>query len=182
MLAYNAEGRWEPGIGDPTIMGWVTVVAYFLAAILCWQAARRASRAGQPTQFWYVFTLGLVALGINKQLDLQTWLTLFFKGIAIRENIYEDRRGLQAAFIGLISLGGAVGLVGLKLLAGRLTKPVGIALAGGIFLATFVIVRAVSFHHVDQMLGMDLGGFRLNWLLELGGISGVAAGAWLARA
>ena len=33
---------WEPGIGDPTFIGWFTVFAYLIAAVLCGvNAARR---------------------------------------------------------------------------------------------------------------------------------------------
>ncbi len=39
-------GNWSPGIGDPTFVGWFTVVAYFDAALACWKA--RAS-AGAPS-------------------------------------------------------------------------------------------------------------------------------------
>ena len=27
--------RWRPGIGDPTVLGWATVVAYALSFVLC---------------------------------------------------------------------------------------------------------------------------------------------------
>ena len=39
-LVTGADGRWHPGIGDPTIMGWVTVVAYALATYFGFQALR----------------------------------------------------------------------------------------------------------------------------------------------
>ena len=29
------DGHWRLGIGDPTVVGWATVAAYFLAAGLC---------------------------------------------------------------------------------------------------------------------------------------------------
>ena len=35
---------------------------------------------------------------------------------------------------------------------------------------TFIAVRAVSFHHVDVFLKSAVGGVRMNWALELGGI------------
>jgi hypothetical protein len=59
----------------------VTVGAYFAAAYLCWRCARRSPVDGKGWSgtrlFWYLFTAALVFLGFNKQLDLQTWLTLF---------------------------------------------------------------------------------------------------------
>lgn len=38
----------------------------------------------------------------------------------------------------------------------------------------FIIVRVTSFHHVDLMLHMEIGGWRLHWILELGGIACIA--------
>src|SRR5579862_622210 len=105
-LAFTADDHWEPGIGDPTVIGWVTVAAYFLAACLSFRAAWRSPRARRgwsgPRLFWGLFTVALVLLGINKQLDLQTWFTLFFKQVALHEGWYERRRPVQAAFIGAV--------------------------------------------------------------------------------
>ncbi len=42
-------GTWSPGIGDPTIVGWITVVTYFTAAYLCWLAFKvERFRRGLP--------------------------------------------------------------------------------------------------------------------------------------
>jgi hypothetical protein len=185
LFAFTANDHWEPGIGDPTVVGWVTVVAYFVAAYLSWQAARGARpRPGQspgPFRFWTIFALGLVFLGFNKQLDLQTWFTLFLKKLALEEGWYQVRRTFQALFIAGVALAGLLSLSGLRALAGRNTRPIRTALVGGVFLGCFILIRASSFHHVDQMLGMDLGGLRVNWILELGSISCIAFAAWLAR-
>ena len=39
------------------------------------------------------------------------------------------------------------------------------------------MIRATSFHHVDQLLHVNLLGFKMNWILELGGIFSIAFGA-----
>ena len=38
--------NWTPGIGDPTIGGWVTVALYLLASGSCWISAQKL-RAGR---------------------------------------------------------------------------------------------------------------------------------------
>jgi hypothetical protein len=35
----------------------------------------------------------------------------------------------------------------------------------------FVLIRAASFHHVDQFIGQTILGLRWNWVLEMSGIS-----------
>jgi len=42
---------WMPGIGDPTLLGWLTVAAYFTAAGLCLRAALRAGTEIQALGF-----------------------------------------------------------------------------------------------------------------------------------
>ena len=50
-------------------------------------------------------------------------------------------------------------------------------LYGLAFLSAFIVIRATSFHHVDQLLHIHLLGFKINWILELGGIIYVAFGS-----
>jgi hypothetical protein len=68
--------RWRPGIGDPTVGGWLTVLLYFLAAGICWSVVRLLSRRNvvqrREGKAWRALTLLFCAFGINKQLDLQT--------------------------------------------------------------------------------------------------------------
>ena len=45
-----------------------------------------------------------------------------------------------------------------------------LAFIGLFFLLTFVVIRAASFHHFDAMLGYEILGARMNWVLELTGI------------
>jgi hypothetical protein len=57
LFAFTEDDHWEPGIGDPTFVGWVTVVAYVIAAYLCWRAARGTARQpgtyASPRGFWW---------------------------------------------------------------------------------------------------------------------------------
>jgi hypothetical protein len=42
-----------------------------------------------------------------------------------------------------------------------------LAFIGLFFLISFIMIGAVSFHHVDQMLRFTILNVRMNWLLEL---------------
>ena len=64
---------WRPGIGDPTIGGWITVVLYFAAMASCWVTAR--NREIEDRRIWTTISILFLGLGINKQLDLQSALT-----------------------------------------------------------------------------------------------------------
>ena len=50
-------------------------------------------------------------------------------------------------------------------------------LCGLFFTLTFIVVRAISFHHIDEILGTHIAGVRVNWFLELGGIGIVLVAA-----
>jgi hypothetical protein len=184
LFAFTEDDHWAPGIGDPTVVGWVTVAAYFIAAFLSWRAMRAASEltgvSRGPVRFWAILTAVLVFLGFNKQLDLQTWFTLFFKHLALEEGWYEIRRKFQAAFIAGVAIAGSLSLVGMRMLAGSANRSIRTALTGSVFLGCFILIRASSFHHVDQMLGMDLGGLKVNWILELGSIAVIGYAAQIA--
>ena len=69
--------RWAPGIGDPTVVGWVTVVVYAAVAFLCLSARNNvAMHEGRRVRtLWLGLGILLVILGINKQLDLQSLFT-----------------------------------------------------------------------------------------------------------
>jgi hypothetical protein len=104
-VAVGSDGRWEAGIGDPTVIGWVTVAAYAVAALLSLRCARRAA---EPLEFrfWAVLSVALVLLGINKQLDLQSLVTQVGRDLAFAQGWYENRRIVQAAFIGFLIAAG----------------------------------------------------------------------------
>jgi hypothetical protein len=177
MLAFTDADQWRLGIGDPTFMGWFTVFAYFTAAFLSLAVFIRSRDRNVDARFWAGMLCALLLLGVNKQLDLQTWFTLTARKLARMEGWYEYRRPLQVVFIFLIACGGVFTVYAFWKLAGTSWRKHRLALSGLIFLCVFVVIRAASFHHVDLFLKYDIGGMRMNWLFELGGISLVIAGA-----
>jgi hypothetical protein len=177
LFAFTDGDVWRPGIGDPTVMGWVTVAAYFGVAILCFRRARKAKTSGGTEFFfWAGLAALLVLLGINKQLDLQTFLTLTGRRIAVAQGWYEERRPVQFAFVAVVGLAALAGLVLMwRLVRGR-SRELWVALLGFVLLLAFVIVRAASFHHFDALININIAGVRMNWILELGAIGLIALG------
>lgn len=183
MGVTTVNGEWQAGIGDPTFMGWLTVCAYlttFIISIIC---AIETFRIPQEYKLhyhhWYWWGLALIflILGINKQLDLQTWFTITAKEIALMSGLYRDRRIFQGLFIGCLILGLLAFLTWLKKNTRVILKEANLILYGLAFLSIFIIIRAISFYHFDQLLHFRLAGLKINWILELGGISLVAFGA-----
>src|SRR5688572_10854983 len=130
LLAFTDGDRWRPGIGDPTVMGWVTVACYLGAAFLCWRAATKGVASRNVRWFWTGLAALLLLLGINKQLDLQTAVTFIGKDFAKATGWYEHRRIVQGIFIVFIALFGAAATAALFWLYRREMKRIGLALAG----------------------------------------------------
>ena len=183
MFGVTTEEGWSPGIGDPTLGGWITVAAYLgamgLAFHLGWsyQKTQPPRSLSRSALFWIFLGIFLLALGINKQLDLQTWFTEIGKKVAQNQGWYEKRRIVQAIFIILVAVIAAGSFFALlRLLKGNFRRHA-LALGGAFFILSFVVIRAGSFHHFDQLLGARVGGLKMNWILELGGIGLILAAA-----
>jgi hypothetical protein len=210
-------GTWSPGIGDPNFVGWLTVVGYLAACVVCWRRFRMIGRPrtdessgerqtlsssvaacllafllaflgfrrrllGLPARarlrtLWLGLAVILLLLGINKQLDLQTALTEIGRILARRQGWYDNRRRVQAVFIACVALFGLATFRAVLLLARGELRSLRAVLAGTLFLICFVTIRAASFHHIDMFLGTNLVGFRMNWIIELGGIAFIIVGA-----
>lgn len=166
--------NWSPRIGDPTPIGWLTVILYLAAAYALWCVVRRlrttGDDAGSEKLVWSIFAILFIALGINKQLDLQSAFTEIGRVIASAQGWYDQRWIVQVYFVGLVTGCAATAAVVLLVLLRRAPAPALLALLGTAFVLTFVVVRAASFHHVDVLIGRKVLGVRWNWILEIGGI------------
>lgn len=185
-LADCIAGGWKPAIGDPSLMGWMTVGVYAVAAVLSFVVVARQPfphvTRKTETRFWLLAAVALTLLCINKQLDLQSLLTASVRCMAKSQAWYQERRILQFAFIaGLVGIA-AVGFV-LCLLSLRNTlRRTALPLLGLSFVALFVVIRAASFHHVDQLINSRILFMRMNWVLELPGpLLVIASALWLLR-
>jgi len=132
-----------------------------------------------PT-FWFGLCGVLVFLGFNKQLDLQSCFTQVGRDMAKSEGWYEGRRTVQAIFVVVMALLGVLTIAGSYWYIHGAWRRYRIAFFGIIYLVTFVIIRAASFHHMDVFLQSTLGGIYFNHILELGGIIFIGYAAWAA--
>jgi predicted outer membrane lipoprotein len=184
MFAIIEDNIWSPTIGDPTFMGWLTVVAYLLTAILAVISALKVDKINTHKQkyytnqfIWWLIALILLFLGINKQLDLQSWLTVTGKNLVIKEGWYESRRIVQGIFIVTFSIFVLAFMITITWLMKNNRSNARWGLIGLSLLSSFVIIRAASFHHVDKLISFAPSGIRFNWILELGGILAIAISA-----
>lgn len=167
---------------DGAPSAWLIVAAYAAVLVLALVAARRAATPRERL-FWIIAATALLALGINKQLDLQTQLTAIVRGMAREQGWYGDRRAVQKQFIIGLGLAGLAVCAGLVWLTRGAHGGVRLALVGLAIIICFILVRAASFHHFDWVLRREVAGLRTHVILELAGITIVGLGAiWGIRA
>ena len=174
--------NWSAGIGDPSFLGVMTFVAYFIAAFIslkvCFSAHRlfSAELVTKQRSFWFVFAFILLFLGINKQLDLQTLLILVGRYYAQRDGWYEYRRVFQSYTM----MGGVISMLLVAFLfIHKMTDIIKVnrwALIGLLLISLYIVIRASSFHHV-ALFELSLFGIDLNWVLELSGIAAIMVSA-----
>lgn len=177
-----ASEKWAPGIGDPTIGGWLTVAAYAVAAILAFRRAGDAFAAlpvadGRAAAFWLTIAGILILLGINKQLDLQSLMTALGRCHARAEGWYEARGGVQRAFVIAGAAGAGLAAAAFAFAFRKIAARRPLVIAGLAGLLAFVLIRMTSIHAADALINARLAGLKANWILEIGALGLVIAGA-----
>jgi predicted outer membrane lipoprotein len=170
---------WLATISEPDLADWITVMGYLLAAALAVRAASRAKlmRERQEAWFWGAAAVALCLLSVNELLDMQTLLTIVVRDHAKAHGWYGAHRNLQHAFVVGLLLASALGAIAMLWVARRAKAMVRLALVGFIFICAFIVLRAASFHHADEILGSGLRSFNLGSIQEAIGILIVAFAA-----
>ena len=179
-VLYQVARRWRPGVGDPTLLGWLTVAGYLVAFGLCWRAHETARGRPQGVRLahtWAALASCMLLLGVNKQLDLQSLLEQLGKAAAFAGGWYAQRHLVQLWFVFLLAAGSAAAGLGAFLLLRSYAEELWLAATGTALLAAYMLTRAAFFNHVnwDGHEGGAVATF--HFVLELAGIACVAAGA-----
>ena len=165
---------------DQTSFAWFIVAAYFGGALAAFAASRSAAR--NEARFWLGVSLLLVLLGLNKELDLQSLLTEAGRTLTRAIGIYEQRRLLQGLFLLLLAGAAALAILRLRKILHRSSAPAKTAAVGIATLFAFILLRAASFHHIDNWVTIEVRGLRSGWWLELVGIVVIGLSALAFRA
>lgn len=126
---------------------------YLAAAWACWRIARGECYRPPAAErlAWSAMAIGLVALGVIKQLDLWSALTELGRILAIDGGWYDSRHRVQRVFI--LAVGSAAALIGAFFLFVMRRALVDLlSLAGAWALPGFIVIRGSSIHHVDLFI------------------------------
>lgn len=161
---------------DPAALRLLTVIAYFIAAILCGLCAFRWHNPARSA--WVGMALLLTFLALSKQWNLLPQWVQSVREIAWLQGWYGLRRGFQMIFIAVI-------LVFLLawLLAVLRNSPwqLWLPITAVTILFALSIVRAVSLHMIDDLLYQEIAPrLQPNALIELSGLTIISLSALLA--
>ena len=182
LLSVAVATRWVHhapilfAVHDVGRAAWVIVAGYTVAAILCGVVTYR-ERSRPAGKFWLTTALIVAGLGINKQLDFQTWLTFLGRRFAQYGGWYAERRAAEVAF--LVIFTSAI-LLAAQRLAGQdiwRCRGTSIAVAGLAALAGYALLRATTFYHIDTRPEVMLATVPLRDAIEFGGTLLVAIDA-----
>lgn len=168
-------GNWHPGIGDPTLMGWFTVFSYYLTALICILSSFH--NKNKEYMLWLFLGLFIGFLGLCKQYNLLSAITETGRIILRKNGLIKDRRIIQILFL-LIFLPfiGIVSVQLIKKIENKISLTLKIVAIFTFYLSLFVLLRAVSLHQWETILGYSIFRLKINWLGELVGIYGILLG------
>jgi hypothetical protein len=166
-----------------TALGWTTFALYMIAALLSFRAAAsvrsqssavRSQQSFETGRVWVWLGVILAALGLNKQLDLQTLLIGLGRQIAGAEDLSASHAGLHVLFFLAFALALAALFIAVRLrfsaAVGRFARRLPLTAVGCVLVCAYIVIRAASITRVDLMLGFDLERIPFLWLLEAGGL------------
>src|SRR5262245_31709630 len=117
---------------------------------------------------WTVIPIALALLGINKLFEGA--LTNVGRMIAFDQGWYVHRRVFQISLVASILAICSIGAIVLLLAARQANLSTRLALSVTIMLLALGLMRDVSLHQIDHLIGERVVGLKLNWLLDVGGL------------
>jgi len=170
---------WKFALDNPTPLGWTVVTAYVAASMCCVRAALKSHGKSRQSAaaVWWILAGGLMFLGINKQLNLQTLMIVIGRNISDAGGWYGSRREAQLIFAVVFAAFSFAALIWFWRRYGDFFKENHLMPAGAIILVLFVAMRSACINHV---FALPIFGFKNDqwaWVLEISGSLLIAAGA-----
>ncbi|MES2500765.1 MAG: hypothetical protein V4570_09520 [Pseudomonadota bacterium] len=168
-------------IGDPSIAGWLILLAYLAVVCRCYLQYTQAKTELVDPYFWLVVGGFVLLLGINKQLDLQTVFEVGMKDLAKSNGWYAQRRIMQTAFVTMLGIGLLTILIMLRGMLAKSCRNHKTVCLGVLLLCVFIVLRAGAFNHLSFLDTQSYWGFNAHALLELTALCVIFYGARLSK-
>jgi len=151
---------WLSKSGDDTFWSWVITLIYLLTIILSLYYVHNIKTEKTKHFLWISISIFLMALGINKQLDIQILVEMVGRFIAKNLGLLQHRYFIHfifafSLFVIMIAISIFV-LIRIRTIIGQSL----IALSGVTLLTLFVFIRAGSIY-VPRIHGLELLGLMI---------------------
>ncbi|MFV0359135.1 hypothetical protein [Tropicimonas sp.] len=168
---------WVEIFGDPILRGTVFMLAYGIAAVLMLRVAQQ-SRGREKWLWWLSASLFLFQV-VNTHLDLQGLVWATGRCLARAQGWYEERRKIQAAFVGVMA---TVVLISLLVTALVFRRHIlnNLLLVSGVLIAfSMTAVRGINYQGLSTLSRGFQGYLPMVDPVEILGIALAGLAAWL---
>jgi hypothetical protein len=157
--------------GNLSPLGWVVAVVYVIGAVFCAQAGLVTQQHGRARsdkqQPWWGLAVVLLFLGLNKWLNLQTWLINLGSAVSQSEGWSQYGHAVRVGFVVLFTLAVLTATIACLVKWGWFFKQQPLVGTGVALLFLFIVVRAATINHIDDLLHVNLHDDYWGWILEL---------------
>lgn len=154
--------------GDQSLLSWLVFAVYFVVVVWIWVATKKVD--SRERGFLLLNLLALLALGLNKQLDIQTDLINLAKQLAQYAGLYSHKTALKQLFVLFVGAGVTTAIIVFVALFWRLFFKYAFVFIGWLCLFIFIVLRVAYFEH-DAFRGASLWQYEQYFqLIELTGL------------
>lgn len=158
-LSATVYSRWQAGVSDPTLFGWLTVLVYFAAVARCITKSKESKFFGGNYRFWLYLAALLLLLGINKQLDLHSWFAEIMRDRAQAYGWYKYRHSVLVSLVSLLGFGIISSIISFRLYLANSWRNYKVTWAGIIVLLMLVLIQTSSSIYADALIKQRGFGF-----------------------
>jgi hypothetical protein len=183
-LLVCTQQKFALQFGDLTAIGWLITALYMICVFGIIAMLRKLLPGMEEPdrhlyrEFWLLLAAAYLFLGLNKQFDFQTIATDIGRCVSQIGGWYDDRRSVQLTAVLVGMFGGILVLFLLKWRYALISRNIRFAFLGLVLSGAFVALRAISFHHVDQLFSIAMGNIKLHVVFEIMGIVLVGLNAY----
>lgn len=146
----------------------VFMVLYLCLAWSAWRVSGAASER-REARLWQAMFFMLVALGFDKLFG--GVLTNAGRRIAFAQHWYGERQVFQLWFVLAVAVLWLAATTVLMISARRVPTATRVALLGTTMLIAFALIKDISLHQIDALIGARVIGVKISWIVELAGFA-----------
>lgn len=153
----------------------LTFLLYIIASVASWRLVETVRRSvgfagSRERTIWLIEAIVLFALAVSTAINAPGLATETLRAIAMDDGWYALRGNAQGQLIATLIGAFAVAAIVSVYWSRSAALPASLALLASMLLITFIVIRAISLHAVDQLVFMRIAGVTISSIFEAAGI------------